>query len=1090
MLMRRPKRMKERDGPSTTSVHTHHLTWDDLGPRAAERINEPIETCIERASEDQRRVYTEISYVPAPSPIKHRRREEQELVDEPTTAASPVPTDEIDELINEQYQMHFDSEGAPAQKKKGPKKGRGIFEPSMNEFHPLRGRILEELLRCEGCANVAIDVCPGCSGGAAHYRCKSCFGELLYCKIVQHWDGKCFAKVHLKELGLRIQFGHRGCVKPRAAPENFVVLHLDGIQEVAIDYCGCDQEFLRGEPHIQLLRRGWYPATTDQPQTAATFECLDFFHVQTLQAKTTMYDFYVALKKLTNNMGIKPPNRYSEFLRMTRQYRHLLMLKRAGRGHNPSGVYGMQPGECAVLCPACPRPGMNLPDGWENTAPKDRFLYIFFLVLNACFRLKRRLISSDLRDPGLWTGWAYFTETQGYRQFLLTVTDQKEMSTCSGLAALDYANTKFSRGYSSTGVGMGGDLQKGERFVNMDYIFASILRHIDPRLFKVISYDIVCQWWNQLKERLLCLPPLLCLRIALVWMCFVIPKMHIHSHTMACQLLFSLNFLVGAGQMDGEGIERPWANIGGVATSTREQGPGFRHNTLDDHWGYWNWVKLMLIARLLRHRLDTAKVESQLQSEGFEAFSAQQAEHVPGWLKIVADFEKDPSMKNPYETKIVGLTEAQVQLQFSEEEAKCIEMGIPALHNVSPSGFIYAGLELEEQQRRVRVQAELKKAGTSGQLITLTGLQTKLTRGIQCFRKLQAVYTPVALQAASRVASQAIEGPQVGKRELAEETPLFLPSALTEEERKTGCAPGLENIEALALDAQCRTSLVHLRNQLHVKSHLMIYKKRNSWNQGANMCSQTIVSRNESKIRLHSEKYQGAWHAIRRLNGGDLKMVGWLKLRQRDIWMMEDKEELTRRMERQRKQDLRRLERQWRLVEEGKIPAALPEEDEDEEGWEDEEGDDAGRREARGRECTSGTDADLEDALRIEWSKAYARSRRWKEEVWLLEEESRWILVSFEFSTFVWEQRALAINIETASEEFTKGVIAYAVAQARMFRAIKAQAEVTLTEPKLVNGRKRISRVRVEEDAEEEGEEGWEVAEEGDGEEWDGDGEW
>jgi hypothetical protein len=51
------------------------------------------------------------------------------------------------------------------------------------------------------------------------------------------------------------------------------------------------------------------------------------------------------------------------------------------------------------------------------------------------------------------------------------------MSTCSGLAALDYANTKFSRGYAATGVGLGvcarhefvqkngaGDLQKGERY--------------------------------------------------------------------------------------------------------------------------------------------------------------------------------------------------------------------------------------------------------------------------------------------------------------------------------------------------------------------------------------------------------------------------------------------------------------------------------------------------------------------------------------------------------------------------------------------------------------------------------------------------
>jgi hypothetical protein len=52
------------------------------------------------------------------------------------------------------------------------------------------------------------------------------------------------------------------------------------------------------------------------------------------------------------------------------------------------------------------------------------------------------------------------------------------MSMCSGLAVLDYANTKFSKGYGSTGAGLCicarhefvepngvGDLQKGERWV-------------------------------------------------------------------------------------------------------------------------------------------------------------------------------------------------------------------------------------------------------------------------------------------------------------------------------------------------------------------------------------------------------------------------------------------------------------------------------------------------------------------------------------------------------------------------------------------------------------------------------------------------
>jgi hypothetical protein len=56
-----------------------------------------------------------------------------------------------------------------------------------------------------------------------------------------------------------------------------------------------------------------------------------------------------------------------------------------------------------------------------------RFLYIFFLTINACFRLKRRLISSVLKDPSLASGWAYMVETLTYRDHLLTRTYQKEV---------------------------------------------------------------------------------------------------------------------------------------------------------------------------------------------------------------------------------------------------------------------------------------------------------------------------------------------------------------------------------------------------------------------------------------------------------------------------------------------------------------------------------------------------------------------------------------------------------------------------------------------------------------------------------------
>lgn len=42
------------------------------------------------------------------------------------------------------------------------------------------------------------------------------------------------------------------------------------------------------------------------------------------------------------------------------------MCKRAGRGHDPSGVRGTKAGELAVECPACPQPDRNLPEDWRR----------------------------------------------------------------------------------------------------------------------------------------------------------------------------------------------------------------------------------------------------------------------------------------------------------------------------------------------------------------------------------------------------------------------------------------------------------------------------------------------------------------------------------------------------------------------------------------------------------------------------------------------------------------------------------------------------------------------------------------------------
>ena len=54
-----------------------------------------------------------------------------------------------------------------------------------------------------------------------------------------------------------------------------------------------------------------------------------------------------------------------------------MTLKRAGRGHDPAGVQNTPPGSLTVECPACPHPGRNLPDNWDQAGP---LMYVPFFV--------------------------------------------------------------------------------------------------------------------------------------------------------------------------------------------------------------------------------------------------------------------------------------------------------------------------------------------------------------------------------------------------------------------------------------------------------------------------------------------------------------------------------------------------------------------------------------------------------------------------------------------------------------------------------------------------------------------------------------
>ncbi|KAG1797496.1 uncharacterized protein HD556DRAFT_1441055 [Suillus plorans] len=363
-----------------------------------------------------------------------------------------------------------------------------------------RSLFLEELLRLEGRGDLLEAPCSHCGNSFPKYQCQDCFGIDLRCL-------SCITAAHQRHPLHRLQkwnsnyFEHR-CPNPhRSFNDDFVVMDSYGIHEVLLDFCNC----VGAGSHVQqLLRVSWFPSTTADPKTAATFCLLDEFHLLSFESKVLAYKFYSALARRTDNTGLTPiKDRYESFMRMIREWRHLMMLKCSGRGHDPKGIDATEDGDCAVLCPACPHPGKNLPDDWEQAPRGKRWIYALFVAIDANFHLKCKVVSSDTTDPSLSHGLAYFVEESAYKKLLAEKTDvPQEKSTCASHNAVNMADTKTNWGLAATGLGTidcarhnmkrpnaVGDLQKGEKYINMDYLFFNTPSHLLAQ--PILSYRYI-----------------------------------------------------------------------------------------------------------------------------------------------------------------------------------------------------------------------------------------------------------------------------------------------------------------------------------------------------------------------------------------------------------------------------------------------------------------------------------------------------------------------------------------------------------------------------------------------------------------------
>ncbi|THH13992.1 hypothetical protein EUX98_g9660, partial [Antrodiella citrinella] len=596
---------------------------------------------------------------------------------------------------------------------------------------PFRDLYLDKLLRADGLAEALhMDMCFRCKQFAGEYRCRDCSCSLLFCQdcvCEQHsymplhrievWTGSFFNKTCLADLGLVFQLGHggRACCPLPSSTRSLVVVDTSGIHNVAIQFCEClDEDGAIPDLWVQVFRAGWLPATTIRPKTAFTFQLLDFYLELNWSAKTNLNDFYKTLENLTDKTGVASEfYRYRQMSLAVRIWRHLHALKRQGRGHDPAGPSATAPGALAVECAACPHPGRNLPDNWSDCPPERMWIYFMFLMVDANFRLRCK--DHGIEDIELSSGWAFFVEESKYLNHVAEHAEGQgqDESTCSAEhKAILNANLRKD-GYIASGVGAVlcarhafarpngvGDLQKGEKYCNMDYlVLSTLVLSLIHRL--VLSYDIACQYSKKFDTRRLSYSEDVQVNIeAIRW---AIPKKHIAVHGKN-HSRFSLNFLRHVGRTYGEGIESAWNYNNPLSGATIEMGLALRHEVLDDHWNAWNWLKTVSFGSHLARSLEEALRKSEEHREAFEDHNDMYESKVTDeWTVIVQCWHINPNSKpDPFEEPVRGISLKTVQLELAQEEADVIALGTLPEHEISPSDFVQVAFELEEHQQALR----------------------------------------------------------------------------------------------------------------------------------------------------------------------------------------------------------------------------------------------------------------------------------------------------------------------------------------------------------------------------------------------------
>jgi hypothetical protein len=139
--------------------------------------------------------------------------------------------------------------------------------------------------------------------------------------------------------------------------------------------------------------------------------------------------------------------------------------------------------------------------------------------------------------------------------------------------------------------------------VNVDYSVCNAINFNSGGLQEaLIVYDINCQYLIHFEERIGEVDHFLELDEQMK-IYGAIGKFHLADHVDSCFSKWTLNFMKGAGHIDGEIMETLWSGMNKVSGAARSMTNAHRQETLDDYMRDSNWKKTVGIGNFLLFKL-------------------------------------------------------------------------------------------------------------------------------------------------------------------------------------------------------------------------------------------------------------------------------------------------------------------------------------------------------------------------------------------------------------------------------------------------------------------------------------------------------